>query len=1782
VTAVARAYDAAGNMNEDTFTVYVYDPARPNGAPNVRLDLNLITDGIIKGVTEIRGLVDDPDDNLRLYTLEIAPLDTENWQVMFFGNAEVGDGEVLGKFDPTIIEDGVYRVRLAAIDELGLVSMTEGVIDVISGSLKFGEFSLTFADMAVNVGNIPIQLLRTYDTLKLNAPSQDMAPGWRVEFREVDLRTSLGKPNPIFAQSGMYDPNRGFRPGDKVYLTVAGERYAFKVEAFPLIKSGFGVPYMYVPVFTPIGTTKGSLTLSNYGSANLVLTQRADDGMLVNLAGIPFDFTNPFFESKLVLTRDGMQYEIDPVTNKIDRIGKDLYFQFWDRTDRNNNPEEYLELTDSYIRSSYGSQITFERDSRGRIVAAVDPAGNKVLYSYDSEGNLVTVTDRMGHVVRYEYNPGRKHYLERIIDPLNRPTMKFEYDAQGRIVRMIDALGNPLDVDYDPETRMEVATNALGYITTFVFDPDGNCIREIYPDGGTIQRTFDSKGNVLSLTNQLGYTYAYTYDSYGNLTSETDPLGYSSKMIYDQKGNMVAYIDKLGRITATDYQRDGSIKVTFPGGIVAEGKHESYLNMNGVTLFTNVVKNQKGLVASAFDQGVQNNYEYDIHGRKTKEFFLYHYFGGTREIATQYEYDNQGRVTKITYPDGEFELFEYDVAGQVVRQVGRDGVIIENKYDAAGNLIESTDIGKNLKVFVKHDALNRPIVFEADNDTKIYLQYDSMGRIIRQDFAGLFAYQYEYDLAGQLLSESIVTPDQVVKRIEYTYDVAGREIRRKQITSDGSIEILQTLDALGRLVSRQVIIDGTALPVLNYEYDERDQLTKIFPSQNPNVNFVNKVDFDPFKSRTIYDGENNPTKIELGRDGKITAIVDPEGRRSEYTYDELGKVTSYRNANGVLSYVYEYDSEGGLIGVRRADGSRQSIAYDYDDGILSQLVTNYDGTTQVITLLNFRNNTIQITASDGESWLISLDEQNNQSQRLTYSDGSQTASYSFDSKGRLIRYQDLNGKVVQYSYNDLDLVTSITSDDQVVQYTYDDKGRVIRIEDSLNGIFLQSYNQRGQLAERQLPNGFRQKYTYNAKGQLIKLESFDANGQLVFSQEYTRNANSQVTQIRENNGRVINYTYDRSFRLIREEIIDPNEGVRQISYTYDAAGNRLKRVDSHNNVVITTDYTYDNLDRLITESKQELINDNFLWTTTYYTYDANGRLIAQRKTLSSVLLEEKLYTWNVFGQLKGVEIRDGNGQTTYAVEYHYNESGIKIGETENGVRKNFLIDYSTHEPQVLAEYDAAGNLLKAYTYGAQVLSNPLAQYGGGESLYYVTDRLGSTRSVVDTQGNSRANYTYDAYGRIINQSGNADISRLYTGEEYNTTTGLQYLRARYLDPSVGRFISPDEFLGVIGDPITHHSYHYAGLDPVNNTDPSGYSFLAAELKALNARLQLTERGYQVAQKVRTIYEDLASAINLALFTYNVYTASAQAISAVDSYAVYDKIAAYAGDSYENFMDFSGPSTGGGLWENLQVDIGAALDFAAFVKKIPADKLPAKGGKLKFLFPVKEAEIEAGVKVGKYTQSGLKPDGSVYFKAKVKFTEEGSKKSTFIEGSVSWSPFDPWRAPKVEFGGGYTLTLWEFPDANNPLFPLKLEQDLKNLNWGLLIAHVGRFFAKSGKGWEVKDDTSNKENISKDVKGSLAKLELEAKIGVGTSLSTQYWGTSDSIIGTVGDIILGPVENIFIAFDLVAKVNILSLFKTKLGLMLKYTPFKSGKPGQPQLPKPPGPVSYTHLTLPTKA
>jgi len=198
---------------------------------------------------------------------------------------------------------------------------------------------------------------------------------------------------------------------------------------------------------------------------------------------------------------------------------------------------------------------------------------------------------------------------------------------------------------------------------------------------------------------------------------------------------------------------------------------------------------------------------------------------------------------------------------------------------------------------------------------------------------------------------------------------------------------------------------------------------------------------------------------------------------------------------------------------------------------------------------------------------------------------------------------------------------------------------------------------------------------------------------------------------------------------------------------------------------------------------------------------------------------------------------DGDGVPETQLDYEYDDSGIRVAETktvdgnadgdfvdpeDTSARTDYLVDHQnpTGYAQVLEER-VDGELSKSYTLGLDVLAQALAL---SELHHFLYDGHGSTRGLVDATGQPLTGqiYRYDAYGNPIGfDSSTALTTLLYSGEQTDQLTGLQYLRARYYDLATGRFNRLDPFFGNRHDPQSLHKYVFCHGDGINFSDPTG-------------------------------------------------------------------------------------------------------------------------------------------------------------------------------------------------------------------------------------------------------------------------------------------------------------------------------------------------------------------------
>jgi RHS repeat-associated protein len=333
---------------------------------------------------------------------------------------------------------------------------------------------------------------------------------------------------------------------------------------------------------------------------------------------------------------------------------------------------------------------------------------------------------------------------------------------------------------------------------------------------------------------------------------------------------------------------------------------------------------------------------------------------------------------------------------------------------------------------------------------------------------------------------------------------------------------------------------------------------------------------------------------------------------------------------------------------------------------------------------------------------------------------------------------------------------------------------------------------------------------YDLLNHLVKQETSNATG-VIAGYTYTLDAGGKKVELLEHNGRKVDYAYDKLDRLLTEQITDGTNGNRTTGYVYDPIGNRVSKTDS---VAGVTTYVYDNNDRLLTETNGTKI--------TTSTYDNNGNNLTRGDGTSLTV-----NTWDIEHRL----IQSVTDASTTI--YQYDANGVRVSSKTSGVETRYLVDSNRPHASVVLEYNPNGTTITEYTYGL----NLIAQERGGVKSFYHADGLGSTRFLTDIGGNITDAYVYDAYGNTLSSSGTTVNNYLYTGEQFDQNLGEYYLRARYYNPSQGRFTGRDPFEGMLEEPLSLNKYGYVHGNPINNTDPSGM-FIGGLLDSLSAQQEL--------------------------------------------------------------------------------------------------------------------------------------------------------------------------------------------------------------------------------------------------------------------------------------------------------------------------------------------------------
>lgn len=202
------------------------------------------------------------------------------------------------------------------------------------------------------------------------------------------------------------------------------------------------------------------------------------------------------------------------------------------------------------------------------------------------------------------------------------------------------------------------------------------------------------------------------------------------------------------------------------------------------------------------------------------------------------------------------------------------------------------------------------------------------------------------------------------------------------------------------------------------------------------------------------------------------------------------------------------------------------------------------------------------------------------------------------------------------------------------------------------------------------------------------------------------------------------------------------------------------------------------------------------------THDANGNTLTDAQGRS--------FTWDFENRLTQAVV-PGTGTTTF----RYDPFGRRIQKSGPLGTTNYL--YDGEWENVIEEVDNSGGVLARYNQ-EMGLDFPLSEFRSNAASYYEQDGGNSVTSLSSSAGAFANTYTFDSFGKQTASTGTVNNPFQYTARESDPETGIYEYRARYYDPSIGRFISEDPVRFSKGE---LNFYDYVQGDPIDFSDPSG-------------------------------------------------------------------------------------------------------------------------------------------------------------------------------------------------------------------------------------------------------------------------------------------------------------------------------------------------------------------------
>ncbi|NOU79772.1 RHS repeat protein [Paenibacillus sp. LMG 31459] len=931
---------------------------------------------------------------------------------------------------------------------------------------------------------------------------------------------------------------------------------------------------------------------------------------------------------------------------------------------------------------------------------------------------------------------------------------------------------------------------------------------------------------------------SYSYNEYGRILSYTDPKNETTTYTYEAIPGEAKKISKIEQ--KKSFSNGMTSKVTTILG--SEYKYAFPTEQNSE--FTNIAASGQRTASS-----VKKTLKYEmVSGRVLEEKD-----GSGR--ATIYAYDKLGRITSITYP-------------QVTNLKGE-------KYDMQ-DLYTYTNTYSSSSIF---DSYNKGILMLLVNSKRKYTQ-KSTGAITYFNNKNEY-----YDGFGILRLEQVVDTGAITQyrvddllRTVYAVDPMNNTTN---ITLDAWGNQSEALDAYGNLYVSTTNLKQRKLTSYLVEAANVTTYRQNTNNASLKMSYVeqNYDQWGKLVSNVAYKNWPDQTQASIITEsfsydysGNLTGYIDPkknlntDGVTTKYAYDGLNHLTSVKDAlDQITSYQYDENEQITQTSIQAGASGTPVVLNSKEYNEMGQLIIKRDGNSQAENV-TYNSLGLPETKTDRNGTIASYkyDERNQLTESVLKSSTgvSLQSRFIFGNDGIKSDTSELiiNGatssqkSTIDTVKRTTNIASTASGYSASTAYVYDKLNRTTRMTSTLSGVNTVYTNyQYDKLRLTQVQTDGSS--TRNTAASANAVYDYYASG-MIKSITYPTLSDNTILKTE--------YQYDALNRLKSVRNIKNSEGLSIYSYVYDNNGNIIAVTEALiGNDRQTTNYTYDNLNRLLTILRPD-------GGKVQYTYDLRGN--RQTLTDTSTLglsISDSSYTYNLLNMLTTVtnnnstvsfsylpnNLRYQKSKDSVVTKYNYNGAGQVVSETRSDGQK--------------ASYIRGDRLLVKKDY---TVANSIKDY------YYLYNGHGDVVQIVDTAGKIVNSYSYDVWGNISNQTEEIANSFKYAGEIYDSETGLYYLRSRYYDPSIGRFINEDTYEGQIDNPLSLNIYTYVNNNPLKYIDPSGHAPIVGDspydTAAPNTVIgyivyvskdQLTQLGF------KNVTSDILKDLNTTLGTYDITT-----------------------------------------------------------------------------------------------------------------------------------------------------------------------------------------------------------------------------------------------------------------------------------------------------------------------